>query len=297
MTVKNLLKALLICLSSAHGMTQTTPAPQAPSAFFSSLAFKSGSDVGVTDTAQLDVSISNTYPASLQNAKLPPGVTLPASYKQTKTSSTIQRILLQDFNNPAAPKLTVQSIATTDGEGPAAKGAAISQAAPGGQGTPQVASAPTSLSIDCATVPASHQDGEPEELGGQRSDCAIFENSVSTATFLNSLSTDVGTVVPPGVAVRLLPLAVSSLTVSNWTITLTKTDGGKAIFSLEGATSGKNDSSFAKFSGTCVVDQLGATVTVHLTSTSQTSQTLPDSSIVTSAGTLTIDASRQVTIT
>jgi hypothetical protein len=296
MIVKSLLMALMISSSSVDGVPQATPAPQAPS-FFSSFNFKAGSDVAVTDTARLDVNISTTYPASLQNAKLPAGVTLPASYKQTNTSSTIQRILLQDVSDPTAPKFTIQSIATTNGDGSTAGVSPTVQASPGEQGTPQIAPTTTNLNVDCSTVPTSHQNGESDQIGGERSDCAIFENSASTATFLNSLTTGVGTVVPSGVALRLLPLAVGSLAVGSWTITLTKIDGSTATFSLQGATNATDGSSFSKFSGTCVIDQLAATITIHLTSSSQTSQTLPDKSVVNSAGSLTIDASRQVTVT
>ena len=294
MTAWNLFMVLLACSTGSHALHQTTLGPQTAPPFFSPMEFKSGSNVEITDTTQLDISISTSYPDSLQNAKLPPGFTLPSGYKQKKASTIAQTILLQDYSVPTAPKLVIKTITSTDGNGSAQ---AVAQPSSASSTVQQPSTTITNLSVDCATVSSSPQIGESTETAGKRSDCALFESSTATAQFLNSLAVGVTTAVPSGTVLRLFPIAIISLPVRSWAISLTQVDGSKSTFALSGTAPGTDDMSFTKFSGTCVVDQQAATVTIRLTSLTHSSQTLPDGSVVKSDGTLTMDVSRVLTVT
>jgi hypothetical protein len=286
----------LICCCSALGTSLSHAEDQSQSAqiWMTPLTVQVGSSLVVQDTATLTVDVSMVYPLSLEQAKLPRGVTLPPGYKQTQTSALTQSILLVKNDNVSAPQLTATILLTqsTDSNAPPA-GANAPQNMPPAGGP---ANTNQSVDIDCASVVGDPQSGDSDERRFRRADCSLFAPPADVGTFLNSFSVNSSKPMPKAVTQRLLPAEVVGLGVDPWLLTLVRLDPDKATFALSGSLQQADAKTFAKFTGSLTINSQGTNAMVELQSKTQSSEALPDGSVIQSAGSMSIKSARILTV-
>jgi hypothetical protein len=297
MKSSRVLIALMWCSALGRSLSYADDQSQSAQVWVTPLTVQVGSSLIVQDTATLKVDVSIAYPPSLQQAKFPPGVTLPSGYKQTQTSALTQSILLTKNDDASAPQLkaTILLTQSTDSNAPPAGGTASRNGSPlgpeGGPATPNQV-----LDIDCASVVGDAQPGESDESRFRRADCTLFAPAAELGTFLNALSLNASTPMPKAVAQRLLPAEVAGLGVDPWLLTLVRLDPDRATFALSGSVQQTDAKSFAKFTGSLTINSQATNATVDLQSKTQSSEALPDGSVIQSAGSMSINAARVLTV-
>jgi hypothetical protein len=255
------------------------------------LVVQTGANLTLEDRTTIKFDIAIQYPPTLSQAKLPSGS------RWERSSSLTQALLFSKAENNPEPqlKVTILSSQSTESPSPATDTNAAKSSSPFGSET-ESGSPNRVFDIDCAAVTVDPKPSDTNDLRFRRMDCSLFRTTTELADFLNSFAPNSEKSMPEAIAQRLLPTEVIALGVDTWQVMLVRQDASNATFSLSGNVKQADPKSFSNFKGTLTVNSDATTSSVDLRSSSKSSEALPDSSVIQSAGSMSIVASRTLSV-
>lgn len=255
------------------------------------LEVQTGANLIVEDLATIKFDIAIQYPPALAQAKLPSGS------KWDRTSSLTQSLQFSKTDSNPEPqlKVTILSSQSTDSASPATGGSVAMSNPAFGTGTDST-SPNQVFDINCAGITTDPKPSDSNDLRFRRMDCSFFRTTTELADFFNSLTLNSEKSMPDFVARRLLPTEVIALGVDSWQVTLFRQDAGNATLSLSGSVKLADPKAFSNFTGALTVNSDATVASVDLRSSTKSSEALPDGSVIQSAGSMSIVASRALSV-